>query len=165
MRTPRKRSAEIDVSSLYRLRESKGTSCGTADISLHPLDAGWRRRIAKSRKRIRVGDVERLRHGTLKCTLRTLRGLTVGTKEEKPRSVRVKAAVVGLYKGRKVVGKELICVPTPEELETGIPEWRFDLQHTSIFGTAWDFSSTDVWIWTVRGLRKDGKLTACKNLG
>ncbi len=125
--------------SLYPHRYFLGTGFGTEDLDNKPVEDKYRAQVPRSEALIKIGTVEKLPHGTLKCFLR--RGI----------------AVVGLYQAGKPVGYELLYKPTPEERQRGIPEWKFDLQNTSVLGTDWDYQDITTFFWTVRGLRKNGK--------
>lgn len=116
-----------------------GDGMGYEDLENRSLEPRYRMYVPASRERIHIGSHEILPHGTLRCFMR--RGL----------------AVVGLYRDRETVGYELVYRPTREEIRNGIPEWKFDMQNTSVFGEDWNYQDTNTFFWTVRGLRKDGK--------
>lgn len=76
--------------------------------------------------------------------------------------------VVGLFDEKgQVIGYELLYQPeNPNQLkpDTIIPEWVFDMQNYNVFGTAWDFQSSAMLLWTVAGLRKNGQAEKTINL-
>lgn len=125
--------------SLYPHKYFLGTGFGTEDLENKPVEDQYRIHVPKSEDLIKIGTREKLPHGTLKCFLR--RGV----------------AVVGLYQRGRTVGYELLYKPTPIERKHGIPEWKFDLQNTSVLGTDWDYQDVSTFFWTVRGLRKNGQ--------
>lgn len=153
--------------SLYPHEEKEGESSGVYDISINPLSEKYRSLIPKSEKLIHIGQTEELPHGTLKCFIKKININKIRnplTKTEIPASIKKEVVVVGIYKDGKVVGKELLYEATLEEIKNGIPEWKFDTEHISMLANAWDYQSTDLWIWTISGLRKDGKPEITKNL-
>lgn len=154
--------------SLYPHRESEGENSGTYDLTVAPLEEKYRNLIPRSESIIKIGQIEKLPQGTLKCALKTIHIDKVRlpiTHDEKEVSIEKTVATVGLYdKSGNIIGKELIYEAAPKELVEGIPEWKFDAEQISTMGTSWDYQSTDLWIWTVAGLRKDGKIAFSKNL-
>lgn len=154
--------------SIYPLKEAAGENAGTYDLSIVPIEDKWRSLVPKSDKVIRVGQTEETPFGTLKCQPKHISITQVVnpvTEESEKVSIERDLVSVGLYKDGKVIGLELLCEPTADELEKGIPEWRFDAQQTSTLGTAWDYSSTDIWFWTIQSLREKGTMELSKNLG
>lgn len=146
------KKATYENGSLYPHEEYIGENFGTSDIDVRPLEERYRNLIPKSEQIIKVGQTEKLPHGTLRCFM-----------EKHPQGKMI--AKVGVYEADHAIGKELLYEPTPDEIINGIPEWKFDAEQISTMGTSWDYQSTDLWIWTIAGLRKDGKMAISKNIG
>ena len=153
--------------SLYPHRDFLGSHSGVSDTQIKPLENKWRKAVPKSKKIIAVGQIEKLPHGTLKCFLRNIEIKQVRNMVGRAEKIDIKkrVAIVGVYNKGKVVGKELIYEPSKEEIKSGIPEWKFDAQHTSTMGTDWDYQSTDIWFWTVKGLRENGGIAVSRHIG
>jgi hypothetical protein len=125
-----------------RLYESHGVE----DLENKPVEEKYRKLVPKSKKVIKIGQVEKTPFGALKCFMRK------------------NIAVVGLYKGKKVIGYELLYEPKQEEIKKGILEWKFDLQNTSVMGTDWDYQDTTTFFWTIKGLREKGAFETSKSM-
>ena len=153
--------------SIYPHFIRKGGSSGTEDISNISLSEKYRKLVPKSRKKIQIGHKEKLQHGILKCFMRKIKiceyTADYSTKKIKC-CIKKKIAVVGLYKNKKAIGYELLYEPTDMEIQNGIPEWKFDMQNMSIFGTAWDFQDTTIFFWTIKGLREKGTFYKSVNI-
>jgi hypothetical protein len=106
-----------------------------------PLRADWYSKIADDRREIHVGQREELPHGTLRCR------------------ARGRSIVVELRQGDEQVGRELIFRPKDASLlqnGAAVPESIFNIEVREFIGSPWhemDYVS----IWTVHGLRRDGK--------
>lgn len=153
--------------SLYPHEEREGENSGAYDMQIGSLEEKYRELVPKSENLIHLGQIEELPHGTLKCFLKKIHITEITNPSfhlKKKVDIKKEVVAVGVYKDGKSVGKELLYEATPEEIKNGIPEWKFDTEHISTLATAWDYQSTDLWIWTIAGLRKNGEQEVSKNL-
>lgn len=137
---------KVSKRAVVPLRHHLGENYGETDLENKPIEQKYRKLVPKSLKMIKIGHTEKLQHGLLRCHLNN------------------ELVTVSLSREGKSIGRELIYSPTKAEIKSGIPEWKFDLQSTSVLGTDWDYQSTDIWFWTIKGLRKDGKPQKTINL-
>ena len=125
----------------YNMTEFEAGSIASIDMEKKPITDKYRKKIKDSKRKIKVGSVEKIEHGTLKCYTRD------------------KLVVVGLYdkKGKPI--QELLYKPgNKKELEKGaeIPEKKFAMEDHYFVGTPWH-ELDGIALWTVAGLRKAGK--------
>jgi hypothetical protein len=105
-----------------------------------PLSKQFRARVAKNRRRIRIGHEEVTPFGTLRC-------LREGDD-----------AVIELRQGKQRVGRRLVLPGAAQRAES-FAESDFSVEVDEFIGTPWhEFESTS--LWTVQGLRTKGKMEA-----
>ena len=118
------------------------TIYATDRSSARPLSSKLALRVFDNRALIRVGAVEQLPHGTLRCQL-------VGDR-----------LVVSVEKGRRRVGRQLSLAPSSNVLLVEgafVPESAFSVEVDEFIGTPWhELEYTSVW--TVHGLRLNGRM-------
>ncbi len=139
---PRNRAAR-PTASATAVPTTDGKTIYATDLGPpRPLSNEHAGAVERSRRELRLGQVEVLPHGTLRC--------------ERDGS----HVVVAVRKGGRLVGRELRLGPfPPERLVPGarFREADFTVEVREFIGTPWhelEYTS----IWTVAGLRKDGEM-------
>lgn len=140
------RPALASTAGASRVPTLETTSLYATDLGgARPLSERLAPHVARTRRRITVGQEERLPHGTLRCFAKDGR------------------VVVEVRRGRQRVGRALwVTPPSPSLLRPGarLPEAAFSVEVNEFIGSPWhelDYTS----VWTVRGLRKNGEAEAC----
>ncbi len=132
----RNRAPSSTLATATRVKTIHAKTIYATDMGFaRPLSAEHRRRVADTRRTIRVGHVEQTPHGTLSCLRYS------------------DAVVVELRKGKKLVGRALMLHGAKGN--GPFPESSFSVQVDEFIGTPWhelDYTS----LWTVKGLREKG---------
>ena len=137
------RNGSVGIASASRVETHHSKSIYAADMGPpRPLRPEWDSKVEPNSRKIEVGSVEELPHGTLRCFRR--RG----------------KVVVELRKLGELVGRRLELTPSdPALLQDGalIHEGAFSVEVDEFVGTPWhedEYTS----VWTVHGLRTRGEM-------